>query len=110
MPRRLADFNYLPFSSTKVNTSRFEVGGKRINSTGLDAFIYAERDIYRPGEKVNFAVILRDRKWKSPGELPVKMKFLLPNGKELKNFRKTLNAQGTAARWRCRNFRSCYYG
>lgn len=88
------DFNYLPFSSTRVNTSRFEVGGKRINSTGLDAFIYAERDIYRPGEKVNFAVILRDRQWKSPGELPVKMKFLLPNGKELKNFRKTLNAQG----------------
>jgi uncharacterized protein YfaS (alpha-2-macroglobulin family) len=88
------DFNYLPFSTTKVNTSRFEVGGKRSNSTGLDAFIYAERDIYRPGEKVNFAIILRDRLWKSPGELPVKMKFLLPNGKELKNFRKTLNAQG----------------
>jgi uncharacterized protein YfaS (alpha-2-macroglobulin family) len=88
------DFNYLPFSSTRVNTSRFEVGGKRANSTGLDAFVYAERDIYRPGEKVNFAVILRDRQWKSPGELPVKMKFLLPNGKELKNFRKTLNAQG----------------
>src|SRR5262245_21739217 len=89
------DFNYLPFSSTKVNTSRFEVGDKRSNSTGLDAFIYAERDIYRPGEKVNFSVILRDRQWKSPGELPVKMKFLLPNGKELKTFRKTLNAQGS---------------
>ena len=88
------DFNYLPFNSTRVNTSKFDVGGKHSNSTGLDAFIYAERDIYRPGEKVNFSVILRDRQWKSPGELPVKMKFLLPNGKELKNFRKTLNAQG----------------
>jgi uncharacterized protein YfaS (alpha-2-macroglobulin family) len=89
------DFNYLPFNTTRVNTSRFEVGGKRSNSTGLDAFVYAERDIYRPGEKVNFSVILRDRLWKSPGELPVKMRFLLPNGKELKNFRKTLNAQGS---------------
>lgn len=89
------DFNYLPFNDTKINTSRFEVGGKRSNVTGLDAFIYAERDIYRPGEKVNFSVILRDRQWKSPGELPVKMKFLLPNGKELKSFRKTLNAQGS---------------
>jgi uncharacterized protein YfaS (alpha-2-macroglobulin family) len=89
------DFNYLPFNNTKVNTSRFEVGGKRSNVTGLDAFIYAERDLYRPGEKVNFSVILRDRQWKSPGELPVKLKFLLPNGKELKNFRKTLNAQGS---------------
>jgi len=89
------DFSYLPFSSTKVNMSRFEVGGKHINSTGLDAFIYAERDIYRPGEKINFSVVVRDRLWKSPGELPVKLKFLLPNGKELKTFRKNLNEQGS---------------
>jgi hypothetical protein len=89
------DFNYLPFGTTRVNTSRFEVGGRRNNSTGLDAFIYPERDIYRPGERVNFSVILRDRQWRSPGELPVKLKFLLPNGKELKTFRKTLNAQGS---------------
>jgi uncharacterized protein YfaS (alpha-2-macroglobulin family) len=89
------DFNYLPFSTTKVNVSRFEVGGHRSNTTGLDAFIYPERDIYRPGEKLNFSVIIRDRLWKSPGELPVKLKFLLPNGKELKTFRKSLNEQGS---------------
>ena len=89
------DFSYLPFSSSKVNMSRFDVGGKHINSTGLDAFIYAERDIYRPGEKINFSVVLRDRLWRSPGELPVKLKFLMPNGKELKTFRKNLNEQGS---------------
>ena len=89
------DFNYLPFGTTRVNTSRFETGGRRSNTTGLDAFIYPERDIYRPGERLNFSVILRDRQWKSPGELPVKMKFLLPNGKELKTFRKSLNQQGS---------------
>jgi uncharacterized protein YfaS (alpha-2-macroglobulin family) len=89
------DFNYLPFNTTRINTSRFEVGGRRNNPSGLDAFIYPERDIYRPGERVNFAVIVRDRQWKSPGELPVLLKFLLPNGKELKSFRKTLNAQGS---------------
>lgn len=89
------DFNYLPFGTTKVNTSRFEVGGRHSNTTGLDAFIYPERDIYRPGEKLNFSVIVRDRQWKAPGELPVKLKFLLPNGKELKTFRKSLNEQGS---------------
>ncbi|HUR11694.1 MAG TPA: MG2 domain-containing protein, partial [Flavitalea sp.] len=93
--RTADDFNYLPFNTTRVNTSRFEVGGKKSNASGLDAFIYAERDIYRPGELVNFSVVLRDRQWKSPGELPVKLKFLQPNGKELKNFRKTLNEQGS---------------
>lgn len=94
--RTAGDFNYLPFSSTKVNTSRFEVSGKRSNPTGFDAFIYAERDIYRPGEKVNFSVILRNGAWQPPGEIPLKFKFLLPNGKELKTFRKNLNEQGGA--------------
>ncbi|WP_431211647.1 alpha-2-macroglobulin family protein [Puia sp. P3] len=89
------DFNYLPFGTTRVNTSRFEVGGTHSNASGLDAFVYPERDIYRPGEKINFSVIVRDHQWKTPGELPVKLKFLLPNGKELKTFRKTLNTQGS---------------
>jgi alpha-2-macroglobulin len=92
--RSADDFNYLPFGSTRVNTSRFEVGGRRNNASGLDAYVYAERDIYRPGEKVNFAVIVRDHQWRSPGELPVQLKFLLPNGKEMKTSRKTLNIQG----------------
>ena len=89
------DFNYLPFSSTSVNTSRFDVSGKIRNVTGLDAFIYPERDIYRPGEKINYSIIIRDYNWKSPGEIPVNLKFLYPNGKEVKTFRKTLNEQGS---------------
>ena len=89
------DFNYLPFNTTRVNTSRFEVGGKRSNNTGLDAFVYPERDIYRPGERLNFSVIVRDKQWKSPGDIPIKLKFLMPNGKELKEFRKSLNEQGS---------------
>lgn len=89
------DFNYLPFNNTRVNTSRFDVGGKRNNASGLDAFVYAERDIYRPGETVNFSVVIRDRQWQSPGDIPLKMKFLLPNGKELKSFRKNLNEEGS---------------
>ncbi len=89
------DFNYLPFSNTRVNTSRFEVGGKRNNASGFDAFVYAERDVYRPGEQINFSVILRDAQWKNPGDIPLKMKFLMPNGKEMKSFRKSLNEEGS---------------
>ncbi len=90
------DFNYLLFNQTAVNTSRFDVGGKRLNSTGLDAYLYGERDIYRPGEQLHFAFVARSYQWKTPGEIPVKFKFLLPTGKELKSFRKTLDAEGSA--------------
>ena len=89
------DFNYLPFGNSRVNTSRFDVGGKRNNPSGFDAFVYAERDVYRPGEKINFSVILRDGEWRSPGDVPLKLKFLLPNGKELKTLRKSLNEEGS---------------
>ncbi|HLA52278.1 MAG TPA: MG2 domain-containing protein, partial [Flavitalea sp.] len=91
-----SDFNFLPLKTTAVNTSRFEVGGKRINSTGLDAFIYGERDIYRPGEEIHFSAIVRNSQWKSPGQLPVRFRMVYPNGKEMKVFRKTLNDQGSA--------------
>lgn len=88
------DFSYLPFHNTKVNLSRFDVGGARLSPSGFQTFVYPERDIYRPGEKINFSVVLRDRQWKSPGEVPLKFKMLLPNGKELKSFRKSCNEQG----------------
>ncbi len=91
-----ADFNYLPFATTKVGTSRFDVGGKRSNSTGLDAFIYGERDIYRPGETMHAAVIIRDKTWQPVADGQGEMKLSVPNGKELATDRKTLNNQGAA--------------
>jgi uncharacterized protein YfaS (alpha-2-macroglobulin family) len=78
-----------------VNTSRFDVGGKRNNPTGLDAFVYAERDLYRPGEKINYAVLVRNAAWEVPEQTMLKLKFLLPNGKELRSFRKSLNEEGS---------------
>jgi alpha-2-macroglobulin len=88
------DFNYLFLEDTQVETSRFEVEGKRNNASGFDAFIYGDRDIYRPGETVYLNTIVRKQNWESVGEIPLKIRLLMPNGKELKSFRKTTNAQG----------------
>ncbi len=89
------DYNYLPFSRTRINTSRFDVGGKRENSAGIEAFIYGDRDIYRPGETINISAILRNYDWTTPDPIPVKLKLLTPNGKEYKTVRKTLNKHGS---------------
>lgn len=89
------DFNYLPFNNTSVNTSRFEVGGKYQNSSGYEAFLYAERDIYRPGESINISGIIRDFDWQMMGEVPVKLKVITPSGKEYTTIRKTLNEFGS---------------
>ncbi|GAB2550732.1 alpha-2-macroglobulin [Spirosoma aerophilum] len=106
------DFNFLFLPDTQVETSRFEVDGKRDNETGFDAFVYGDRDIYRPGETVHFNTIIRSQSWQgdgkatpgastpgasTPGEIPVLIRVLAPNGRELRVFRKTTNAQGAVA-------------
>ncbi len=89
------DYNILMFKDTRVNTSDFELSGIRIPKNGLQTFIYPERDLYRPGEKVNFAVIVRENEWKIPAKLPIKLEIRTPNGKLLKTIKKTLNSEGS---------------
>lgn len=89
------DFNYLSLSNSRVETSRFDVGGKSISSTGLDAFIYGERDMYRPGETINISAIIRTTNWKPAGIIPVKIQLKSPTGQLFKSFKKTLNTQGS---------------
>jgi alpha-2-macroglobulin len=88
------DFNWLYLNNTEVNTNRFDVGGKIMNATGFDAFLYPERDLYRPGEKIHLAGIVRNKSWMPPGEIPVKVVLKGPNGRELQSWKKTLNESG----------------
>lgn len=92
--RTTDDFNFLFLPDTQVETSRFEVEGKRDNESGFDAFVYGDRDIYRPGETIHTNTIIRSQTWQSVGEVPVLIRLLMPNGRELRAFRKTTNAQG----------------
>lgn len=91
------DFNFLYLPDTQVETSRFEVEGKRDNVSGFEAFIYGDRDIYRPGETIHINTILRTQTWKSVGEVPITVKLLMPNGREYATLRKTTNGEGAAA-------------
>ncbi|OQX99864.1 MAG: hypothetical protein B6I20_09575 [Bacteroidetes bacterium 4572_117] len=89
------DFNVLPYNKTRVGTSRYEINGRSDNLAGYDAFIYGDRDIYRPGETIHISTIIRDDNWKVPGQIPVKLKFIAPNGKVFTTIKKTLNKHGS---------------
>jgi uncharacterized protein YfaS (alpha-2-macroglobulin family) len=88
------DFNYLILNDTQVETSRFEVEGLRDNVSGLQAFIYGQRDIYRPGETMYFNTVIRTKTWKSASEIPLKFRMITPNGREYRTWRKSTNSQG----------------
>ncbi|MDB5256958.1 MAG: hypothetical protein JWM14_1653 [Chitinophagaceae bacterium] len=91
------DFNYLFFSHSEVETSRFDVGGSRDNPSGYDAFLYGDRDIYRPGETVHLNAVVRDHLLKPLAKTPIKIVLTLPNGKEFTTKRGTLNDEGAFA-------------
>lgn len=89
------DFNVLFLRSSEVNTARFDVGGRRENATGLDLFLYPERDLYRPGETVRFAGIVRDQMWNSPGRMPVRIEITMPDGKVFTELQTGLGEDGS---------------
>ena len=75
------DFNYITFSDSRVNNSRYDVGGRRADETGMMAFLYGDRDIYRPGETIHLNTIVRTEKWENVSKVPVRVTVLMPNGR-----------------------------
>jgi uncharacterized protein YfaS (alpha-2-macroglobulin family) len=79
------DFSFLPFKrqSRQLNFSRFEVGGvyrQRGEAMELNAFLFSDRGIYRPGERVNLAAIVRYRDLSLPPDVPLEMEIVNPRG------------------------------
>jgi uncharacterized protein YfaS (alpha-2-macroglobulin family) len=90
------DFTFLDLSRSRVETSRFEVGGLHTNAARYQAFLYGDRDLYRPGDTIQTNTVLRTDAWQAPPKgLPVKIRLLLPTGKEYASLQKTLNAAGS---------------
>lgn len=93
--KRDDEYSFIWLDGSRVETSRYDVGGREQNATGLNAMIYAERDIYRPGEVAHVSTIVRTESWANPGEIPVKLRLVMPNGKEFGTMRKILNEEGS---------------
>ena len=61
----------------------------------LDGYVYTERGVYRPGENVQIAALVRDKAGKA-ASLPVTLIVTRPDGVEHRRF--TLNDQGLGGR------------
>ncbi|HET9502229.1 MAG TPA: MG2 domain-containing protein [Hymenobacter sp.] len=93
-----ADFSFINLPQTQVETSRFEVGGLTSNAAHYQAFMYGDRDLYRPGDTIYTNTVVRHDDWRTPPTgLPVKVRLLLPTGKEYVSLGERLNATGAVA-------------
>ena len=89
------DFNFLNLADYRVETSRFDVGGKFDSEGQYDAFVYGDRTLYRPGEKVILTGIVRDLHNGLPGNFPIKVKMFSPLGTVVSEFMRTINEEGS---------------
>ncbi|GAB3855874.1 alpha-2-macroglobulin [Hymenobacter terrigena] len=91
-----ADFSFLDLTKSRVETSRFEVGGLTSNAAHYQAFLYGDRNLYRPGDTVRTNTVIRTEDWKTPAAgLPLKIRLLLPSGKEYSSLQQKLSAAGS---------------
>ena len=89
------DYGFLSLAQNAFDLSDRGVTG-RDPPTGLDAFLYTERGVYRSGETVFATALLRDAKGVAKSGLPLTLVVKRPDGVEYK--RATLPDQGLGGR------------
>jgi len=89
------DFNFINLADYRVENSRFDVGGKRDAQGVYDAFLYGDRNIYRPGEKIIASGIVRNLNEALPAGMPVKVKISSPQGTVVSEQQYALTDEGS---------------
>ncbi|HEX7622998.1 MAG TPA: MG2 domain-containing protein, partial [Anaeromyxobacteraceae bacterium] len=97
---RADDLSFLPFqrSDRKLELSRFEVGGVVTGGRPrLDAFLFSDRGLYRPGDLFHVAYIVKTADWRAPlAGVPLEAVVTDPRGLEVQKERVALPASGFA--------------
>jgi Large extracellular alpha-helical protein len=75
------DFNYIPYNrgDRYVSYSKYDVSGD-IYDRDLEVFAWTDRGLYLPGEKVDFALIAKNKNWTTTAGLPINIRITDPRG------------------------------
>ncbi|PYJ84837.1 MAG: alpha-2-macroglobulin, partial [Verrucomicrobia bacterium] len=60
------DISFIPYArdDRMLNFSRFDIEGvNKVLAEDLDAFVFTERGIYRPGDEMHIAFVIKQRNW-----------------------------------------------
>ncbi len=89
------DYGFLDLTKAAFDLSDRGVGGRQAPGP-LDAMIFTERGVYRPGEKVYLTALLRDDTGKASHGVPLTLKIYRPDNVEFS--RELLRDQGDGGR------------
>jgi len=89
------DLSFLALDETRIPTADLDVGGVSVAATGYRAFIYGDRDLYRPGDRAHVAWMVRDARLQAPSRFPLTLRVYAPEGQEFMRQRVTCDEAGT---------------
>lgn len=75
------DWSFLLFDRNRVDWTGQDVGGAPLTREGYRAFLYGERDLYRPGETVEGVAVLRDANLQPTSSMPAVLRWRDPRGR-----------------------------
>ncbi len=90
------DLAFLGFSRAdrRVDYSRFDVGGLVSSPGGINAFVFSQRGMYRPGDALHFGFIVKSTDWKPLAGLPLSASLRDPRGRTVREWSLTLSPDG----------------
>jgi uncharacterized protein YfaS (alpha-2-macroglobulin family) len=92
------DYTFLELERREDDVEAFAQTMPRFGETQYDAFIYGDRDIYRPGETVHLRWLVRTPEGDAAGSVPLKLTITRPTGSTLLEETVTLSDLGTGER------------
>jgi len=82
------DISFIPFNrrSRQINLSKFDIGGvssRHDLGNSLNAFLFSDRGIYRPGEEINVGLIVKNKNLSNVENIPVEVVIRGPRNNEV---------------------------
>jgi uncharacterized protein YfaS (alpha-2-macroglobulin family) len=90
------DFTFLLLHTMTIDSTGLDVGGAEAAGEGYTAFLYGERDLYRPGETLKGLTVVRDGALHIPPTMPALLRHRDPQGREVETRRLMIGDKGLA--------------
>ena len=91
------DLAFIQLDTHEIATADFDIAGPAYLQKGYEAFLWTSRGVYRPGETVELAGVVRGPKQVTPEPLPTRIKILSPDGRIIRELRQQTNKSGGCA-------------
>jgi len=90
------DFTFVNLDRMGIDTTGLEVGGAPSTPDGYSAYLYGQRDLYRPGETAEGMAIVRDAALRPAPAMPAILRHRDPRGLEVETRTVRIDDRGLA--------------